>query len=320
MSKHSITLKDRLLAWCAICRLPNLFTVPGDCLVGFLAGGGKMTDLRWLWVAAAALMLYLVGLISNDLMDLDEDRKERPERPLPSGKIPQLAAALVLLTLVFGALKAASYAGLKDAGFAGKIPVYITGFMLFLIFAYNYFKKYYPLGAMLIALCRVFSVVLGLAAAGLDIVNPLLLSSIPLIWFFYIFGVAQAAHRETSRRRVAGRVIILFTPLLWGFMALISNLPSIRYFGGLPPWLAVGFLGVLIFMVISVMNFYRLRGKPEPKQVQNCIGELLTGFIFLQASACIFVGSPFSGGHITAVVLMVLWIPARLAGRFFAGS
>ena len=41
---------------------------------------------------AASALLYLAGLVLNDVFDLEIDRHERPERPLPSGRI-SLAAA-----------------------------------------------------------------------------------------------------------------------------------------------------------------------------------------------------------------------------------
>ena len=43
-------------------------------------------------LVAASTLLYAGGVALNDVYDVDIDRQERPERPIPSGRI-SLAAA-----------------------------------------------------------------------------------------------------------------------------------------------------------------------------------------------------------------------------------
>lgn len=89
-------------AWLQLFRLPNLFTVPGDPLAGFLIATGGRLDLRALCAVLASLAIYAAGLAMNDLADFAEDTRDRPKRPLPSGAIPRNTAwfATVNLTLL----------------------------------------------------------------------------------------------------------------------------------------------------------------------------------------------------------------------------
>ena len=78
-------------AWLALLRPPNLPTLPGDPLAGWcLAGGGDWPGV--IAAAVAVLLLYMAGLILNDVADIEIDRRERPDRPLPSGRVTRAAA------------------------------------------------------------------------------------------------------------------------------------------------------------------------------------------------------------------------------------
>ncbi|MGY0490726.1 SCO3242 family prenyltransferase [Streptomyces sp. WG-D5] len=73
-------------AWAELLRLPALFTVPGDALAGAAATGYRPTRGTLLAVGAS-LSLYAAGMALNDWADRDEDARDRPHRPLPSGRV-----------------------------------------------------------------------------------------------------------------------------------------------------------------------------------------------------------------------------------------
>ena len=53
--------------------------------------------------------MYSAGMVLNDVFDVEVDRVERPERPLPSGQIPVGWARLLgFEMLFFGAVAGAS--------------------------------------------------------------------------------------------------------------------------------------------------------------------------------------------------------------------
>src|SRR5690242_3666498 len=71
--------------WLQLFRAPNLLTVPGDPLAGYLLASFGSVDDKLSLAIGASLSFYAGGLLLNDLADLPEDRRERPNRPLPSG-------------------------------------------------------------------------------------------------------------------------------------------------------------------------------------------------------------------------------------------
>jgi len=51
-----------------------------------------------LLLVTISILLYCVGLILNDLCDYSIDKKERPDRPLASGKVSRRAAIGLVVT------------------------------------------------------------------------------------------------------------------------------------------------------------------------------------------------------------------------------
>ena len=92
--------------WLQLFRAPNLFTVPGDPLAGYLLTSLGVLDLRVIYAVAASLCFYAAGLLMNDLWDLEEDRRERPNRPLPSGAASRRAVWSMMMILAVAGLTA----------------------------------------------------------------------------------------------------------------------------------------------------------------------------------------------------------------------
>ncbi len=146
-------------AWLRLLRLPNLLTVPGDILAGFLlAPSAASRDwVELLLAIPAGLLLYAAGLCLNDLFDYKEDLRDRPERPLPSGKISrEETAAFSLIFLWVAAFLAA---------FFDALPVAIP--LILCIILYNVgIKRHWLLGPLLMGTCRAANLLLGAAAAS----------------------------------------------------------------------------------------------------------------------------------------------------------
>ena len=82
---ESGTRPSKFRTWLQLFRAPNLFTAPGDPLAGYLlANFGAGIDGTLPLVIIACLLFYGAGLLLNDFADLEEDRRDRPSRPLPS--------------------------------------------------------------------------------------------------------------------------------------------------------------------------------------------------------------------------------------------
>ena len=93
-------MTKKMKDWFELIRLPNLFTLPGDVLVG-MAAVLTFTDFKTQWthfllLCLISALLYSGGLILNDFMDYEEDCAERPDRVLPSGRISRTDALVGL--------------------------------------------------------------------------------------------------------------------------------------------------------------------------------------------------------------------------------
>ncbi len=140
-----------------LVRAPAAMTVPGDCLVGRRpparpARGG------WL-MPASSTCLYWSGMAFNDWCDREVDADERPERPIPSGRVSPPATALAVA------------AGLGVAGVAisaavgGRRGPRVSLPLAALICAYDGVAKDSPAGPLVMASTRCLDVLLG-AYAG----------------------------------------------------------------------------------------------------------------------------------------------------------
>ena len=104
-------------AYLELVRLPNLFTAMADVLAGYLtvtapnAGSGQAVfdGEQLAWLIVSTVCLYGGGITLNDYFDEPVDRVERPERPLPSGRVSRAAARRFAIALfVLAGLAAAS--------------------------------------------------------------------------------------------------------------------------------------------------------------------------------------------------------------------
>src|SRR2546429_3915285 len=68
-----------------LVRAPAALSVPGDALAGAAAAG--VLRPRTAGLSAASVCLYWAGMAANDWADRELDAKERPERPIPSGRV-----------------------------------------------------------------------------------------------------------------------------------------------------------------------------------------------------------------------------------------
>lgn len=124
--------RGRLWAYVELARLSNVPTVLSNVLVGFGIGAASGGESAAWWsavVLAAAMMLFYVGgMALNDFVDAAVDGYERPERPIPSGRVSRGAAGVFAgVCLVAGLVMVLLFgweAGLLAVGLVGLIVVY----------------------------------------------------------------------------------------------------------------------------------------------------------------------------------------------------
>ncbi len=295
----------RLQAWSQLLRVPNLATVPGDPMVGaVLAAGGQA--LLWrplLGSAAAALCLYMVGLILNDLHDLADDRVNRPERPLPRQLISvraAIAAALLLAALgLLAALSAGPRTALAGLGLLGLIGLYTFAA-----------KAAAPTACLVMGLCRGGSVLLGAAAAGWN--RPALLAA--AAWAVTIGSVTWLSRGEDRRQRPGWPVLLPPLAMAGGLAAAWAGLPEA---GALA---RSGFaIGAAAAFGLALRQSLRLFHRDvSPAAARAAVGGFIALLVPWQAAVVLLGDHP--GTLAVALGLLALWPLSRRLARHFSAS
>ena len=304
-----------LRAWMELLRVPNLFTVPGDPLAGFLIASTRGPAANLLCVlpaVGAALCLYSAGLITNDRFDLEEDRRDRPRRPLPSGRVSTRAAVAVALILIALGVALAAVAGLLSCAVAATLAVMMV--------LYNAWAKRVPvLGPLVMGLCRGLSVMLGVAAAAQPNSMNLALSIIAASGItLYIFTVTFVASRETTGR-APGYVAMAPGIVMLLFLFFISSWAiRLQYVTGNPPLPAM--IGYVLAFVTGTYVGTRglgIRRKTAPADIAAGIGTFIRALIPAQAVLALDGAFP---GYWVGSCLILLWPISVLVGRKFYSS
>ncbi|MGP3999744.1 SCO3242 family prenyltransferase [Streptomyces sp. 8N706] len=144
------------MAWAELLRIPALFSVPGDAVAG-AAAVGRRPNRGTLLAAGASLCLYEAGMALNDWADRDLDAVERPDRPLPSGRIAPAAALAAA-----GGLTAA---GLALAAAAGRRSLATATVLAGTVWAYDLRLKATAAGPAAMAAARGLDLMLGATAS-----------------------------------------------------------------------------------------------------------------------------------------------------------
>ena len=195
--------------WLTLARVSNTptvvsNTVAGAALVDVAAPAGDVAV-----VAAAMALFYTAGMVLNDVLDLGVDRRERPERPLPSGRVSVRAALAAAVVLLAGGevLLAAEGGRPALAGLA----------LVALIVLYDAWHKGNAASPVLMGACR--ATVYAVAALALTASPPWELWAGAGMLLLYIVGLTQVAKAEATGRSSAWPTAAVLAPaVFWAFL------------------------------------------------------------------------------------------------------
>lgn len=299
-----------LRTWLQLFRAPNLFTVPGDPLAGYLLACYGAVESKIALPVIASLLFYASGLLLNDLADLGEDRAERPSRPLPSGAASRGTVLAVMIAL--------AAAGLTLCAIAGIWPLGIGIALLLAIASYNLGSKRLPIiGAVNMGLCRGLSLLLGATVVPHgELTIPLMqhgrldhLVAAFLLTTLFIAAVTNLARFET---KTAAPGFAKWLPAAAIAGGTYSFLPMVNEANRLPTFLL---LGVALFTTLQIAS--RLATAPETP-LPPIIGQLIRLLLVIQAAYCAAFGNV--AGSLAATVLILLWPISRVVGKRFYAS
>ena len=186
-------------------RPANLLTAAADVLaVAALAFGETHSAAPTafptnLWLLLLSTVgLYGGGVVLNDVFDAQLDAVERPERPIPSGRVSLgQASALGIALLVVGVGAAYLY-----RPYSGWLALIIAGLAVF----YDRFGKHHAFfGPLNMGLCRGVNLLLGLSAAGTLAVTVLWpVGLVPVVYIAAVTMVSRGEVHGGSRSTLYG--------------------------------------------------------------------------------------------------------------------
>jgi 4-hydroxybenzoate polyprenyltransferase len=177
-------VKAALRTLIELVRAPAALSVPGDVIAGAAAAG--VLRPRTAGLAAASVCLYWAGMAANDWADRDLDATERPERPIPSGRISAPAALGVAAGLTVAGLAVAARSG-------GLRAVAVAAPLAATVWSYDLWLKNSAGGPAGMAGCRALDVLLG-ASAG----NPVRAVPAALAVAAHTYTVTALSRREAG--------------------------------------------------------------------------------------------------------------------------
>jgi 4-hydroxybenzoate polyprenyltransferase len=315
---------NRLLAYLQLLRLPNVFTAMADVCMGFLISHGSLA--RWtefVPLLVASSCIYLAGMALNDWFDVELDRRERPQRPLPSGRVPVSHASFIGAGLLVVGVACAAVASAVSRSVAS---INVALLLVVSVLAYDGLLKSTFLGPLVMGLCRALNVLLGM-------------SSVPgAIWLFgaegeqsrlgtmaaaalglYVMGVTRFASREaTPGARLdltsttigfnLGLLLMAMVPQFSrGWLAVHgidpAGSPEIRYYAAAAIW------GV-VALVTNVM-VWRAIAENQPATIQQAVKTCIVAIIGLDAAVVALINGPIWAGGV-----LLLLVPTLTLGRW----
>jgi 4-hydroxybenzoate polyprenyltransferase len=278
----------RLRDLAVLVRAPAALSVPGDSLAGaasagWPAGPGWPGGVRSAALPVASTCLYWAGMALNDWADRDVDAVERPERPIPSGRVSAGTALAVA-----GGL---TVAGLGIAGLAGgRHSLAVASVLAAAVWAYDLAPKQGPLSVATMASTRGLDVLLGASAGGWPALQRA--AAPAALVALHTAGVTTLSRGEVhggsasvakgcvaaTAAVTAGSTARALTTGTLGRWGVASQLVSLALTG----WYAAG---VLRAQVAAVRT-------PDAATVRRATGIGIRGLVPLQSAALAAAGSP----------------------------
>ena len=310
-------MMPKLLSYLRLLRIPNVFTAIADIAMGFLFVTHSLVPAGGFFLLVVATCgLYLAGMVLNEVFDVEVDRIERPERPVPSGQVSLSTARLLGFGLLLVGVAAGIVAGLvfHDSSVNGLRSGIVAGLLATCILLYDGGLKKTFMGAVAMGSCRTLNVLLGMSLFPASGPDPTWFTFSAAQWSvaggigIFIAGVtwfARTEARTSNRLLLAFGLIVMLLGL--GVMASMELLGKETQFSNDVVWPSLlTLLMVAVFRrgILAVAN-------PVPANVQGTVKQAIFSLIVLDASVCLAVRGPM-----WAIAILLLLVPMVVLGKW----
>lgn len=276
----NVSIKDYLV----LVRLPNLFTLPSNILVGMATVSSLAFTLtsftQFLLLVTISVLLYCVGIVLNDLYDFDIDKKERPNRPLPSGKISRRSA--IVLVAIFSTIALILSVQVSFS------TLVISSILFSVIFGYDKYLKNTHAGPFTIASARVMNILLGTSVSlrSVDSYSQIVtLTFVLIITFVYVSLIGFISRYEVHG--FSDNTKLLLPPAIVATVISSIILFTLMGFFKLESLIILSLFSFI--MIISFSRIYRRDSGRTQQIVRNMIlsiivldSTFLTGIIGIE--------------------------------------
>ncbi len=315
---HWGTLQD----WAQLVRLPNIFTLLSNSLAAAVVATGQFLPLTALLpTLVASVCAYWAGMILNDVVDIEEDRRDRPHRPLAAGLIsPVIAGHIATGMLLVAPILILTVTTFHKCEALWMGAAFLAAALLSIaVRMYNSVLKSTPLGPILMGGCRALNILMVgctlFAVSGGEIFPR------PLIYFslgigLYILGVTIYAHREEKQSSSVGLVVGLLFELagliVIGYLPYTANATD----GAVGPHWTLdpvrGYPLLIALIGLTVLN----RGfagvlHPVSRKVQLAVKHAILTLVLIDASVVVMWAGAWYGAAVALLLIPALVSAAR---------
>jgi 4-hydroxybenzoate polyprenyltransferase len=284
-------------AYLQLLRVPNIITSSADILAGawiISSVANVHAEIgSFLLLVISSCLLYAGGIVLNDVMDESIDAKERPERPIPSGKISKKKAQRLAFILLL--------AGLTCAWFTSVLSLIVAMILVCLIVLYNVWaKKFHFYGSIVMGLCRALNLCLGFTLVPDQMLNYLWLAFFPLI---HIIAVTSLSRGETTGLQRQHVLFLAFIPWVLGLVLFILTFILSSHHIAIP-------LFITLYLAGTCFAFLPAIRRPEASLIGRGVKYGILSLILLNASL-VAIFSDWFRATIVASLVLISWIIAR---------
>lgn len=309
-------------------RLPNVFTAPSNILAGYFAAVPlvQANGFHLVSLMVSSGLLYVAGIALNDYFDVETDRRERPGRPLPSGRVPRAHALAIAIAAIAAANATIALTVNSLASLA--ISVALTG----AIVAYDYSLKRGPAAAFAMGATRFLNVILGASPAITTVIvassaaafgqERLLAAAVfaAAMQFAYVVAIMMLSKKEAtvsgssssngSSRNEGPSVYAAFL-IIAGVVVSIAavGLFLLQFKPAFLVNLAI-FAGVMAAIFFFFVNDRRLAGSGSPSRVSHAVKNMVLSIVVLDS---VFVAG--SAGLEYGLATLLFAVPAFLLAK-----
>jgi UbiA prenyltransferase family len=263
-------VSQRLKKYLLLIRLPNVFTTPSNILAGYFAAAftvGEADGAHLTALMVSSGLLYIAGIVLNDYFDIEIDKRERPSRPLPSGKIAKRHALAIAIVALLIANTIALLLG--PASLAVSLALTLT------IIAYDYRLKHGLSGPFAMGGTRFLNVIFGASPVLLYINNHsyAIVGAAAASLFLYIVAITILSKKEAGNQRPNSTVVFL---MVFGVISAVAAM------GLLLQLQLVFLLNLSIFAAVMIVTFKQHLAKELPS-VQKAVRNMVISVIILDS-------------------------------------